>query len=147
MGSEDVLVGLIVFGTIGWMVWVIFSSIRRYKVAKIQAEVQTMFLSRFDSVQNLLAYVNTEAGKKFLSSLAQEAGTPYGHILSCVRWGIVFVVFGGTLSVLRAVGMVDRDRLVFGIVAIALGVGFELAAAASYYFYRSLGLLERAPRS
>jgi hypothetical protein len=127
---------------IGWVTWVVFSSLRRYKVARVQADVQKAFLSRFDSVQDLLTYVETEAGKKFLNSLTQESGTPYGHIMECVRWGIVLVVFGGTLLVLRTLGIVDQDRLIFGIVAVVLGVGFEVAAAVSYFLYRALGLLE-----
>jgi hypothetical protein len=139
---QDTIVPIAVFTTFGWIAWVIFSSLRRYKVARVQAEVQMMFLSKFDSPQNMLSYVETESGRKFLSSLAQETGTPYGHILSCVRWGILLIIFGGTLCVLRAASLVEQDPQVFGIIAIALGVGCEAAAAASYFLYRKLGLVE-----
>jgi hypothetical protein len=70
---------------IGFIVWVIFSSVRRYKTAWVQGEVAKAMLMRFDSAQAMLAYVETEGGKKFLSSLAQESGTAYGSILDCIR--------------------------------------------------------------
>jgi hypothetical protein len=136
------IVPVVVFATFGWIAWVIFSSLRRYKVARVMADVQMMFLSRFDSPQNMLAYVETESGRKFLTSLAHETGTPYGHILSCVRWGIMLIIFGGTLCVLRGANLVEQDPQVFGIIAIALGVGCEAAAAASYFLYRKLGVIE-----
>src|ERR1035441_10489820 len=88
----DILVPIAVFTMIGWIVWVIFSSVRRYKTAKVQGEVAMALLARFDSAQSMLAYVETEGGRKFLSSLAQESGTAYGSILDCTRWGLVFLI-------------------------------------------------------
>ncbi len=140
--DDQVLVPCVLFGMFGWIAWVIFSSLRRSKIAQIQADVQKVFLSRFNPVQDLLPYVGTEAGKKFLNSMSQESEIPYAYVVSCVRWGILLIFLGVTLSVLHALKMVDRDPLVFGILAIALGVGCEVAAAVSYYIYRSLGLVE-----
>jgi hypothetical protein len=144
---EDILVPLGAFTMIGWIVWVIFSSVRRYKTAWVQAEVAKGLLVRFDSAQTMLAYVETDAGKKFLSSLAQESGTAYGGILDCIRWGLVFLIVGGTLCWMHAAGVVDHDVLVMGILAVALGVGLEAAAAVSYYASRALGLVATAPKA
>jgi hypothetical protein len=65
----DILVPLSLFFMMGWVVWVLFSSVRRYKIAKFQAEVQSHLLQRLDSSQSLLAYVETEAGKQFVDGL------------------------------------------------------------------------------
>ncbi|MFZ1084126.1 MAG: hypothetical protein WAN35_04080 [Terracidiphilus sp.] len=144
---EDVLVPIAVFTMIGWVVWVIFSSLRRYKTAKVQGEVAEALLARFDSAQTMLAYVETEGGKKLLSSLVQESGTAYGSILDCIRWGLVFLIVGGTVCWMRAAGVVDHDAQVLGILGVALGVGLEAAAAVSYLASRALGLIGQTPKA
>ena len=141
------LVPCSVFTMIGFIVWVIFSSVRRYKTAWVQGEVAKTMLARFDSAQAMLSYVETEGGKKFLTSLAQESGTAYGSILDCIRWGLVFLIVGGTLCWMRAAGVVDHDAQVMGILAVALGVALEAAAAVSYFASRALGLVGSAPKA
>jgi hypothetical protein len=147
MINADIVVPISACGMIGWIAWVIFSSIRRYKVAKFQAEVQAKLLERFDSNQSLLAYVETEAGKGFLKALAVEQTTPYGRILNGVQAGIVLTVFGAALLALRGtVEDAGQALHVFGVLAIALGIGFLLAAGASYWLSRSFGSFERESR-
>jgi len=140
------LVPCAVFTMIGFIVWVIFSSVRRYKTAWVQGEVAKAMLMRFDSAQAMLAYVETDGGRKFLSSLAQESGTAYGSILDCIRWGLLFLIVGGTLCWMHAAGVVDHDAQVMGILAVALGVGLESAAVVSFYASRALGLLGTEPK-
>jgi hypothetical protein len=143
----DVLVPIAVFTMVGWIVWVAFSSVRRIKTARVQGEVAEALLARFDSAQAMLAYVETDGGKKLLSSLVQESGTAYGGILDCVRWGLVFLVVGGTICWMHAAGVVDHDAQVMGILGVALGVGLEAAAAVSYLASRALGLVGTGPKS
>jgi hypothetical protein len=143
----EVIVPIAVFTMIGWVVWVIFSTVRRIKVAKVQGDVAETLMARFDSAQTILAYVETEGGRKFLSSLAQESGTAYGSILDCIRWGLVFLIVGGTVCWMRAAGIVDHDAQVLGILAVALGAGLEAAAAVSYLASRALGLIGQAPKA
>ena len=143
--QTDVVAIIAVFSTISFITWTIFSSVRRYKMARVQADVQTVLLARFDSAQNMAAYVNTDAGKRFLSSLAFEREAPLAPMLDCVRWGIVIMFLGAALCLLRGIHAVDPDVIVPGILALALGLGFEIAAVVSWYLYRSLGLTE--PRS
>ena len=144
---ESWLVPCAIFTMIGFIVWVIFSSVRRYKTAWVQGEVAKTLLTRFDSAQAMLAYVETDGGRKFLSSLAQESGTAYGSILDCIRWGLVFLIVGGTLCWMRAAGIVDHDAQVMGILAVALGVGLEAAALVSYFASRALGLVGTSPKA
>lgn len=144
---ESWLVPIAVFTMVGWIVWVTFSSVRRIKTAKVQAEVAMVLLARFDSPQAILSYVETDGGKKFLSSLAQESGTAYGSILDCIRWGLVFLIVGGAICWMHAAGVVDHDAQVMGILAVALGVALEAAAAVSYLASRALGLVGTGPKA
>jgi hypothetical protein len=52
--------------------WLIFNTIRRYKIAKLQAEMQTKLLEKLGSGQELLAYAQTETGRELLESLKVE---------------------------------------------------------------------------
>jgi hypothetical protein len=140
--QTEVVAIIAIFSTISFITWTIFSSVRRYKMARVQADVQTVLLARFDSAQNMAAYVETDAGKRFLSSVAFEREAPLAPMLDCIRWGIVIMFLGAALCLLRGIHAVDADVIVPGILALALGVGFEVAAFVSWYFYRSLGLTE-----
>jgi hypothetical protein len=144
----DVLIPLSLFFMIGWIVWVLFSSIRRYKIAKFQSDVQSRLLQKLDTSQSLLAYVETPAGKQFIDGLGTERVTPYERILSSTQAAIIVTAFGVALLVLRAkLPFSDEAFTVFGTLAIALGVGFGVAAGASYFLSRSFGLFDRGPHA
>ncbi len=132
----------ILFGLFGFVTWIIFSSIRRYKTAKLQAGVQTKLLEKFGSGQELLAYVQSDVGKRFLESLAMEQRTPYGRILGAVQAGVILVLLGIALLFLRGrVSGAEEGFLVSGTITLSLGVGFGLSAALSYFLSKSFGLL------
>ena len=145
--SENIVVPFFVMATIGWLAWLIFSSIRRYLLAKMQSGVQIRLLEKVDSSQTLLAYAETESGRRFLESLRVEQAepvTPYRRILSGVQSGIVLSAFGVGMLVLHSTAVApEREFTIFGTLALALGIGFGLAAVASYLLSRSFGLLQR----
>ncbi len=80
--NQDVVLALTVPGMFGWFAWLIFNTIRRYKIAKLQAEVQTKLLEKVSSGQELLAYAQTETGRELLESLKVERIAPHGRIIS-----------------------------------------------------------------
>jgi hypothetical protein len=144
--SERILVPFFAFVTLGWLAWVIFSSIRRYLLAKIQSGVQMKLLEKVDSSQTLLAYAETEPGRRFLDSLrVEQAGLamPFRRILSGVQCGVVLSAFGVGMLVLHSSGVApEREFTIFGTLTLALGIGFGVAAGASYLLSRSFGLLQ-----
>jgi hypothetical protein len=147
-GSMDkILVPFFVFAVLGWITWVIFSSIRRYLVAKTQLAVQMRLLEKIDSSQSLLAYAETESGRRFLESLMVEQGEPalpFRRILSGLQSGIVLSAFGIGMLILHSTGVAqEQEFTIFGGLALALGIGFGIAAAGTYFLSRSLGLLQR----
>jgi hypothetical protein len=74
---EEIIIFPILFALFGFVAWLVFTTIRRYKTAKLQTEMHTKLLEKFGSGQELLAYVQSDAGKRFLESLAMEQRTPY----------------------------------------------------------------------
>jgi hypothetical protein len=141
--NPDTIPIITVFSSISWVAWLLFSSIRRYKVAQLQAEMQGRLLQRFDSPDALLGYAQSDAGRQFIKGLDIERSTPYSQILKGVQAGIVFIFFGAGLLRLHAWNIGDEGALVFGTLALALGLGFGVAAAVSYFLSRSFGLLSQ----
>lgn len=140
MNSDNLAMIAIPF-MFGWIAWVIFSTIRRYKIAKLQADVQTKLLDKVVSGQELLAYAQTDAGRDLLESLKVERPAPYGRIIGALQTGIILFLFGIALILLRhQVSGTEEGFVIFGTLASALGVGFVLSAVASYYLSKSFGL-------
>ena len=140
--TEDIFVPALVFSTFSWVVWVVFHTIRRYKVAKLQNEMHKRLLEKFSSGDLFLAFLQSEAGKKFLNSLTAEQTTPYGRILSATSTGAVLIFLGAAILVLR--GRVSEGQetfLVFGTVIIGIAIGFLASALTSYLLSKSWGLL------
>lgn len=133
---------LFVAGFFSWFVWVVFSTIRRFKIAKLQADVQTKLLEKVGSGQELLAYAETDAGKKLLASLRVETVSPYGRIIGALQVAIVMVSLGIALLILHGrVSGAEQGFLVLGTLITVVGVGFGMSSAASYYLSKSFGLI------
>jgi len=140
--SEEVIIFPTLFGLFGFVVWTIFSTIARFKAAKLQAGIQTKLLEKFGSGQELLAYVQSDAGKRFLESLAMEQRTPYGRILGAAQAGVILVLLGlGLLFLRTSIPGAEPGFLIAGTITLSLGFGFGVAAALSYFLSKSFGLL------
>ena len=138
---EEVVLFPMLFAVVALIIWIIFSTIRRYNTTKLQAGLQTKLIEKFGTGQELLAYVQSEAGKRFLESLTMEQRTPYGRILGAAQASVILALVGLALLFLRGrVAGADEGFLVFGTIILSLGFGFGLAAALSYFLSKSLGL-------
>jgi hypothetical protein len=140
--AEEIILFPCLFTLFGFVVWIIFTTIRRYKTAKLQAGLQTKLLEKFGSGQELLAYVQSDAGTQFLDSLTMEQRTPHGRILGAAQASVILVLLGLALLFLRGrVSGGEEGFLVSGTIVLSVGVGFGLSAALSYFLSKSFGLL------
>ncbi len=137
----------------GLFVWLIRTLIdsRRWKhLAKVQAEAHAKLLDRFTSNDELLAYIQSPAGAKFLEGapVSLDAGprsvaAPMSRILWSVQGGVVLIAAGIGLAFIRVPGAQDGTPLqAMSVLAITLGVGFLVSALISYFISRRLGLIE-----
>ena len=145
------LVFVMILGALLWVFRVILENRRWGKVAKVQSEVHSKLLEKFSTSQELLAYMGTEAGKRFLESQPfqlEAQGTrptpyPFGRILLSMQLGVVVLLVGlGLLYLQGHLTEGAEDCLVLGTLASTVGIGFLLSAAASYGLSQHLGLLE-----
>ncbi len=146
------LVFVILLGSILWLIRVILDNRRWNKIAGIQTETHNKLLERLASSQEIIAYMESEAGKRFLESTpfeierAQNSSFPYGRILWSAQIGVIVLMVGvAFLWLQNQIPDAGQALLVFGTLSLALGVGCMLSAGFSYILSRSLGLVT-APR-
>jgi hypothetical protein len=149
------LVFLTITLTVAWLVKYVVGHRRWLRASRVQSEVHGRLLERFASNEELLAYVQSPAGSRFLQHApaidevaGKEVTAPLGRILWAVQAGLVLVSGGTGLLVIRRYVMeeVGQSLLTIGVLAVSLGIGFALAALASYIISNRLGLVEPPAR-
>lgn len=142
MPTEAIIFPILFLSFFGVLAFWIHSRQRRSReLLDAQMQLQTRILERFDSQAEFASFLQSEGGQRFLTGLTDERGwRPAKKILFALQAGIVVTCFGLGLCVLSwAVG--EKDPLYPAIVILFLGLGFLLAAAASYRLSKSWGLM------
>jgi hypothetical protein len=139
-------------GTLVWLIRTTLTQRRWNRLSKIQAEVHTKLMDRFSSNDELLTYIQTPSGRRFLESgpspLQEEApaiAAPFSKILWSLQVGAVLLVTGLGFLFLsgRAIEEARDFFYIAGCMSASLGAGFGVSAAAAYFLSRRLGLIDR----
>lgn len=138
-----------------WIIRTLIHHRRWTRMARVQAEVHNKLMDRFGSNEDLLQYINTPAGTRFLEpaplsvDVAQQSLTPASRILWSLQAGLVLGMAGLGLRVVvpNVHNDVAQPLYAFGTLGIAVGIGFILSALVSFLFSRRLGLWPAAPRT
>jgi len=147
---------IVLFSILGWIIKGIMNHRRWLRVSKLQTDMQNKLLERFTSNEEMLAFIQTSAGQRFLesASVATEPGprtlsAPVGRILWSIQLGIVILVAGVGLEMVSYKLSNYADAVtgfqVTGGIVIALGLGFILSALGSFMLSRRLGLMDPSP--
>ena len=148
MHNEAPFVVLGVWGFItgvSWIIWVIATNIRLTKLGRAQAEMQANLLERLGSSQELLAFLQTDTGRRLLESAPppEPRRNPIGRIMTSVQAGIILSALGGAFfATSGAYFGIGASFQVLGFVCVCLGAGFLASAAATYILSKSWGLLD-----
>ena len=151
-GIQMFAVFLVVTGVLAWLIRTLLDYRRWLRVSRVQTEVHTKLLDRFASNQDLLAYIQTPAGKRFLESspipLDADARPAMAAPISRILWSIqIGVVLAAGSCGLLFVGQrqspdyIGEPLFAIGSIGIALGAGFVISAVISYLLSSRLGLL------
>jgi hypothetical protein len=146
-------IGIGLTGVASVLVWLIktLTDHRKWlRQSRVQVEVHTKLIDRMAANADLLAYMQTPAGSRFLESAPitldgepRAANTPVSRIVWSLQAGVVLVALGVGLTVVQrsVLPEVATGFNVMGILAIALGVGFAASALVAYVVSTRLGLL------
>jgi ABC-type multidrug transport system fused ATPase/permease subunit len=157
--TQEVLAGiaaffvfLVVTSVVVWLVRTVIEHRRWNRVSKTQFDVHNKLLERFSTTDELLAYIQTPVGRRFLESGpapvpgdSRPVGAPFSRILWSVQVGIVLLAASAGLLFLSARTDADPSLffMVFGVIALAIGVGFIGSGGAAWLVAARLGLIDR----
>jgi hypothetical protein len=146
--------GLLAFacflGALIWIIRQILENRRWNKMFKLQSDVHGRLIDKFSTSQELAAYMETDAGRRFLEAAPISAGmepeqrvpNAIARVLTPLQIGIVMVLLGTGLILLRhASPETELPMLIFGTVALMPGLGFIISAAATWVLASRLGLM------
>ena len=142
-----------VTSTLIWLIKTLIDYRRWARLSKVQADVHNKVLDRFANNEEVLTYVQTPAGRRFLESAPitlDPAGPAIAAPLRRILWAIEAgcVILAGGIGLQFVSGRVPREisPMVFalGVLGVALGIGFVVAAGVSFFISKRLGLLAPA---
>jgi hypothetical protein len=154
LGGLGGFLGVATFiGVLTWLVKSLVQHRRWLRSSRVQAEVHTKLMDRMTTNEELLAYIQSPAGRRFLESAPlPEADTPRGAPIGPIVWsmmaGIVLATAGlGFRYSAQSVtsGEASQAFTVVGVIIIALGAGFVMSSMMAYIVSARLGLLPRRP--
>ena len=134
-----------------WLMRLLLENRRWGKIFGIQSAVHEQLIAKFGSSQELLTYMGTEAGKRFLeaapiATVRDQKRLPnvVSRVLTSVQVGVVMSMLGVALVLLRhAVRGYDGGRamMALGVIVLMPGIGFILSAGVTWVVARRLGLM------
>jgi hypothetical protein len=146
------------FGFMAMLIWLVRSFLenRRWgRTFKLQSEVHGRLIDKFSSSQELAAYMETEAGRRFLEaapipvSFEQEKRIPnaIARVLTPLQIGIVLVLLGLGCFLLRSASTeTNIPMLVLGTLVLMPGLGFIISAGVTWVLAGRLGLMPNNPK-
>ena len=143
--GEEVIILPAMFGAVVWLVYIVVDGFRRRQRLRVFTEFHSKMLDRIGSAREFGEFFTSEAGTRFLESLASEKGAPQTRILAAVQWGLTLSALGVALFILvgnRAFDPDTVDVLVFiATVAVGVGLGTLISSFVSYLLSKRMGLV------
>ncbi|HEY7680116.1 MAG TPA: hypothetical protein VIC04_06305 [Terriglobia bacterium] len=127
---------------VAFVAWLIYH--RSQLKARNRMEFQRQLLEKFASGGELAAFLGAKGSQVFLEGMWTQQVNAKEKIMNTLKTGVVLTVLGlGTLGA----SWVRPSLLVFGILLVALGVGYLIATASSYRISREMGMLKDSEAS
>jgi hypothetical protein len=154
---RDMVQGVTIFGAFllaatvfTWLIRTFIDYRRWLRLTRVQTEAHTKLLDRLTSNEDLMAYIQSPSGRRFLESAPialdnapRAASAPVTRILLSLQAGVILAA--GGVGFLYASGRVIDEvapaLFTIGVLAIAFGAGFFASAILAYGLSERLGLL------
>jgi hypothetical protein len=133
-----------------WMIRVFIENRRWGRIFKLQSDVHARLIEKFSTSQELAAYMETDAGRRFLEAapipvnLESDRRVPnaVARVLTPLQIGVVMVLLGTGFMLLRHSGPdLDEPMLILGTIVLMPGIGFILSAGITWALAARLGLM------
>jgi hypothetical protein len=149
-GLTGIFVFLTVTLTLAWLVKTLIQQRRWSRQSQVQTEVHSKLMERLTTGEEMIAYAQTPAGKRFLEggpialdAAAPPVSAPIGRFLWSIQAGLVLSAAGFGMQVVSDQMPIDVAPVAsgLGILILSIGIGFVLSAIVSFLLSRKLGLV------
>lgn len=146
-------VGILIVTALAWLVRTLIEQKRWSRLSRTQSDVHNKILDRFGTSPELLEYIKSPAGSRFLESAPiplraerAEPSAPVSRVLWSVQIGVVVAAGGIGLLIASARFSDEASRALFslGVIALCIGGGFIASALVSVSLSRRLGVWQGA---
>lgn len=151
---SDLMEGVTIFSTFlvialafAWLIRTLIEQKRWSRLAQTQSEVHKKILDRFGTSAELLEYINTPAGAKFLQSApipvhgdAVPQNAPVRPVLWSIQIGIVIAAAAVGMLIVsgRFTDETGQGLFAMGVIGLCVGAGFVGSALVSMFLSRRL---------
>jgi hypothetical protein len=148
MDAKEIAVMMVLLAalaTVGWCMNLAADSVKWQRRLKAQTELHSRLLEKFSSANEVVEFLQTPGGTKFVDSISNNREEPAGGILRSTHRGIILVIVAlGCLGLIVPFGWRENPLLVIGVILLCLGIGFLVSAAVSQLLSKTLGLAGRS---
>ena len=111
--------------------------------ARAWVDLQTKLIDKFGSAEEVVRYLQSDAGKKLIEGQSNGATSPHTRILDGIHTGLLVLLGGIGLWLSKGAfsGKAPEFLQVVGTLAIVLGLGFLASAYVSWNLLRRWGLV------
>jgi hypothetical protein len=141
---------LTLLGTMLWLIRILLENRRWGRIFKMQTEVHGRLIEKLGNNEELVSYMNTEAGKRFLEAAPipidferdRRIPAALSRVLVPLQIGVVLTLLGtGLLALRHSLPEISSPLLVFGTVVLMPGIGLILSAGITWLLAARLGLM------
>jgi hypothetical protein len=141
-GAEDAALIIVLPLTILFWAWVVWA-ILEWRKTRHKSQLQNKIVDKFQSVQEFNDFLQSKEGNKFLNFIKFNGLAPREKLLSSLSKGVILVALGISLILVGQIFTEEmRYFIAFGIVFIALGVGFVISMYISYTLSKKWGIID-----
>ena len=142
---EDIMYTFIfvfIVGVLLWLIRLLLENRRWSRVFRQQTEIHSKLIDRFATNQELIEYMNTESGRRFLEASPIPIDPDRSHalpgglarVIGPLQLGIVLTMLGFGL-------LIFHPLFIVGVIATMLGLGFIISAIVTWRLSARLGLM------
>jgi len=151
----DIMQALIFAAAIGslmWLIRILLENRRWSRVFRLQSDIHGKLIERFATADNLMQYMGTESGRRFLEAAPipmgmerQRMSGGLGRVIASLQIGLVLSLLGlGLVLLRRSLTEFAAPLLVAGVVIMMPGIALLLSAAITWRVSSRLGLLSES---
>ncbi len=146
MNGEEIVMLMVMptfFVVTAWAFRLLLAFLQQRRATRYQYDLQTKLLEKFGTAPELLDYLKSDAGVRFLeTSMTEPRTNPHSRILVSMQTGVVLTALGIGFLVLRPLMPSAADPFaVFGVLSLCIGVGFLASSWIATSVARRWGLI------